>query len=126
MGTTNESKKCVLVVDDSPFTLRTVKNILDSFYDVEIATSADQAMMIISRRTPDLMLVDYEMPKCNGKEFFQKVRMMPKLVDVPVIFLTAVADASVVKDILQMRPQGYMLKPIDSDKLLMTVMEQIG
>lgn len=110
--------KRVLVVDDSPILLRSVKNMLSPYYEVDMATSADQAMVNIVNRRPDLILLDYDMPGCNGKGMLQRLRQKPETSSIPVIFLTAVDNAEQVKEILMMQPQGYLLKPPTVEKLL--------
>lgn len=115
------SNKTILVVDDSAIFLRTVKNMLSSYYDVEMALSADAAMAAISEKKPDLILLDYDMPICNGKGMLQRLRHRNDTKDIPVIFLTAIDKAEQVKEILLMQPQGYLLKPVDPNKLLSTV-----
>ncbi len=115
------SNKKILVVDDSAIFLRTVKNMLSSYYDVDMALSADQAMAAINEKKPDLILLDYDMPICSGKTMLQRLRNRSDTKDIPVIFLTALDKRSQVKEILMMQPQGYLLKPVEPDKLLAAV-----
>ncbi|MBO5373052.1 MAG: response regulator [Lachnospiraceae bacterium] len=119
------NKKRILVVDDSPILLRSVKNMLDSYYEVDMATSVDQAMVVIGGKRPDLILLDYDMPICNGKVMLQRLRNKPETKDIPVIFLTAVDNSTEVREVLQMHPQGYLLKPPEIEKLLDAVQRQL-
>jgi len=113
-----EEKKHLIVVDDNPVVLRSMKKILDPYYSVSVATSGAQAMTAIGRKRPDLIILDYEMPVCNGKQTFEMIRTDKELQDIPVIFLTGVADKSHIEAVLRLKPAGYFLKPVPEKKLL--------
>ena len=122
IGVEDEEKmKRILIVDDSPVTLRSVKAMLDKTYLVSVATSGEQALKSINREQPDLILLDYEMPGWDGRETFEKIREDELLCDIPVIFLTGVADKEHIAAVLGMNPQGYLLKPVEKEKLLMAI-----
>ena len=58
------------------------------------------------------------MPVCDGKQTLEMIRDLKDMQDIPVIFLTGVADKEVVRECLKLNPQGYILKPVAKDKLL--------
>ncbi len=101
----------VLVIDDNIILLRTVKDMLGSAYNVSIATSGAQAFESIALKKPDVILLDYEMPELNGEEIIKMLRDDKQTVDIPVIFLTSSASREVVKKLIMLDPDGYMLKP---------------
>lgn len=111
-------KKNVLVVDDSPVMLREIKAMLSEDFDVTVATSGLQAMTSIGKRRPDLIILDYEMPVCDGQQTLEMIRSDEDLADMPVIFLTGVNDKKHLENVLKLKPAGYLLKPADKDKLL--------
>lgn len=111
-------KKRVLVVDDNGTTLRTMKAMLEDNYEVAIAISGAQAMTSIGRKRPDLILLDYEMPICDGKMTLEMIRAEEELKDIPVIFLTAVNDRANIEAVLKLKPAGYFLKPAVKDQLI--------
>lgn len=121
---TNE-KKCILAIDDNAFQLRMLNELLKDTYHVEMATSVLKASAIIGKRVPDLILLDYEMPICDGKVAFQMLKESEEAKDVPVIFLTGVRDAAHINDILALRPAGYILKPAKSEMLLEEIAKHI-
>ena len=82
-----------------------------------MATSGVQAMSVIGRQHPDLILLDYAMPVYNGKKIFEVLKMSDETKDIPVIFLTGVSEHSKVEEIIELKPEGYLLKPPDRDKL---------
>lgn len=115
------SKKKILIVDDTPLMLRTLKKMLDNRYDVVLATSGKQALHAIPTEEPDLVLLDYEMPEMNGKEVFETMLADEDMKYIPVVFLTSVSNRKTVFSILQSKPAGYILKPADQENVLNTV-----
>lgn len=113
----DERKRHILVVDDDVRILRFLKAYLRE-YDVATAVNGSQAMRFLEKRTTDLILLDYEMPVENGPEVLKKLRANERTKDIPVVFLTGVADSDKIQEVLLMKPQGYLLKPINRVKLM--------
>lgn len=111
----------ILIVDDSAVTLRSVKSLLDKEYRVSVATSGEMAIKTMKRNPPDLVLLDYEMPVCDGKQTFEMIRADEEIKDIPVVFLTSVADKKHIAAVLQLNPAGYLLKPPDREVLKETI-----
>lgn len=116
-----EVKKRILVVDDSGILLRSVKTMLADQYEVAVATDGKKAIERAKRRKPDLILLDYEMPIMDGKETLEELRKDEELKDIPVIFLTSVADRDSIAPVLKLKPEGYLLKPIDQKRMFETI-----
>lgn len=119
--TEETTRKSILIVDDSAVTLRSVKALLDKEYNISVATSGERALKEMKKNPPDLVLLDYEMPVCDGKETFELIRKDEELKDIPVVFLTAVADKMHIAAVLQLNPAGYLLKPPDKEVLRNTI-----
>lgn len=117
----NSRKKRILVVDDNGTALRTIKAMLEEEYEVAVAISGAQAMTSIGKKRPDLILLDYEMPVCDGKMTLEMIRADEELKDIPVVFLTAINDRANIEAVLKLKPAGYFLKPPVKDKLLMEI-----
>lgn len=113
--------KTILVVDDNATTLRGLKNVLDPYYDVILANSGMRAIAAIAKKRPDLILLDYEMPVCDGKQTFEMIKADDEIKDIPVVFLTGVNDKAHITEVLKLIPAGYMLKPYEPEKLLSTI-----
>lgn len=114
----NTGKKRILVVDDNGTALRTMKAMLEDQYEVALAISGSQAMTSIGKKRPDLILLDYEMPVCDGKMTLEMIRADEDLKDLPVVFLTAVNNRENIEAVLKLKPAGYFLKPPVKDRLL--------
>ncbi len=115
---TGTDKKRILVVDDNGTTLRTMKAMLEKYYEVTVAISGAQAMTSIGKKRPDLILLDYEMPVCDGRMTLEMIRADNDMKDIPVIFLTSVNDRDNIEAVLRLKPAGYFLKPPIKDRLL--------
>ena len=113
-----KKKKKVLLVDDNPSVLRSVRAMLASTYKVMLANSGAQAMTSIGREKPDLILLDYEMPVCDGKQTLEMIRADEEIADIPVIFLTGVNDREHIEAVLKLKPSGYVLKPPVKERLM--------
>ena len=116
-----ESKKHILVVDDSGTMLRTIRDWLSKKYKVSIVNSAANAISFLATNHPDLILLDYEMPVCSGPQMLKMIRSEIRTKKMPVIFLTAKSDRESVESVLDLKPDGYLLKSMSSDKLIAAI-----
>lgn len=105
-------KKKVLVVDDSDFMLKTLQELLEKDYEITLAKSGLSAIRSIILDRPDLILLDYEMPVCNGSQVLEMIRSEEDFADIPVIFLTSRVDKESVKKVIELRPEGYLSKSL--------------
>ena len=120
------ARKHILVVDDNAMMLKMLKEHLHDKYDVATAASGKVALKFLERKTTDLILLDYEMPEESGPDVLEKLRASELTRDIPVVFLTGVTDTNKVKEVLSLKPQSYLLKPVDRDRLLDTIAKTIG
>lgn len=111
-------KKHIIVVDDNPVLLRNMRNMLQDKYRVTLATSAAQCMKAMGQDKPDLIILDYEMPVVDGKQTLEMIRAEEDCKDVPVIFLTGIADKEHVDAVLDLKPAGYFVKPPMQTKII--------
>lgn len=118
-----DGRKKVLVVDDNATTLRSIKGMLEGKYNVTLANSGMKAMTSIGKNRPDAILLDYEMPVCDGRQTLEMIRADEDLTTIPVIFLTGVNDRSHIQAVLKLKPAGYLLKPAVPEKLIATIEE---
>lgn len=111
-------RKHILVIDDNPMMLKILKQHLHDNYDVATAPSGEIGLKFLSTKTTDLILLDFEMPGMNGPQVMKYLKASPKTRDIPVVFLTGTKDKEKVQQALLTKPQGYLLKPIDKEKLI--------
>ena len=116
----------VMIIDDAPCMLKAINEHLGGEYEVATAISGKVAFKYLKKKTVDLILLDYEMPEENGPAVLAKLRANPQTANIPVLFLTGINDASKIQKALSLKPNGYLLKPVDHDTLLAKVHEVLG
>lgn len=116
-----ETRKKILVVDDSGAMLRNVKGWLEDHYQVILANSGAMAIKYLATDRPDLVLLDYEMPIVDGRQVLEMIRAEKDFADIPVIFLTSKGDKESVLQVMSLRPEGYLLKTLEPAKIIQAV-----
>lgn len=116
-----KKKRKILVVDDSGVMLHSIKAWLGKDYHITLANSGLTAIKYMTLNRPDLILLDYEMPICDGRQTLEMIRAEDGLSDIPVIFLTGKGDKESVMKVMSLKPEGYLLKtmkPMDIKKYI--------
>lgn len=121
-----KKRRHILVVDDDPRMLKVIRAYLRDEYDVASAVNGKLALKFLEKKKTDLILLDYEMPGLKGPEVFKTLKRDPQLSNIPVVFLTGVGELSKVQEVLEMKPQGYLLKPVDRAKLRTCIESLLG
>ena len=101
----------ILVVDDDLMSLEMLMTILSEEYAVLSATNGKEALELISRTVPDLILLDVVMPEMDGYELFQQIRQLPGLEELPMLFLTCMDEDACESRGLEMGAGDYITKP---------------
>lgn len=121
MKSTEEIRKRILVVDDNGENIRVIGSILrQNGYNVGYAIDGQQALDILNENKEefDLMLLDVNMPGINGFEVCQKIRLIERFNELPVIFLTANTEREQIIEGFRSGGQDYVTKPFHADELL--------
>ncbi len=119
----DESVRKILVVDDSGSMLRSVKEWLGDRYKVNLANSAAMAIKYMSLSRPDLILLDYAMPVCDGKQVLEMIRAEMEFADIPVMFLTNKGDKESFMEVQRFNPEGYLLKEMGTEQIIKAIDE---
>lgn len=114
-------KKKILVVDDSGAMLRNVKGWLEDKYQVILANSGAMAIKYLATNRPDLVLLDYEMPVVDGRQVLEMIRTETEFCDVPVIFLTSKNDKESIMKVMELKPEGYLLKSMEPTQIMQEI-----
>lgn len=123
---TPPARKHILIVDDDSSVLKLIKGYLAERYDVATAINGKVAMKFLETKRTDMVLLDYEMPEENGAAVLSKIRENDRTKDLPVVFLTGVTERGKIQEVLALKIQGYLLKPLDMEKLSSTVKGVLG
>ncbi len=110
-------KKHILVVDDDRNMLKLLKNALEDKYEVTTTLNGLLIDKVLASKNVDLIILDYEMPIMTGADIYRKLKFNNEYSKIPVCFLTGVSERSKVEEIMALKPDGYLLKPIDMDML---------
>ncbi len=114
-----KARRKILIVDDSITIRQRIKRLLAEDYDVSEVSSGVSAIRSITLDRPDLVLLDYEMPICDGLHVLEMLHSEKEFADIPVIFLTCIDDKESVNKVLSLKADGYLLKylsPVDIKK----------
>ncbi|MCR5421581.1 MAG: response regulator [Lachnospiraceae bacterium] len=114
----NRENKSILVVDDDPSYVQIVREWLKDDYQVFCVTSGMQAISFLMKRSVDLILLDYEMPITTGPQVFRMLRSEEDTSGMPIVFLTGIGDVESVKEVIKLKPDGYILKSTTKPDLL--------
>jgi len=116
------SRASILIVDDSTTNIRVVSNIVKHLnYKIHIAKSGIQALNLLSKLNPDIILMDIQMPNMNGFECCERVTSILSPLSVPVIFLSGSNDENDKRKAKAAGGTAYITKPIDAEELVETI-----
>ncbi|WP_166425612.1 two-component system response regulator [Paraglaciecola sp. 20A4] len=102
----------ILVVDDEPANLRVLKKILGELYRLTFAKSGEEALRLVAREQPDLILLDVMMPSMTGFEVCQALKSNPLSKRIPVMFVTALNDEVDEAKGFEVGAVDYITKPV--------------
>jgi len=116
----------ILIVDDVNENLHVLMNVLRDSYAIVAATNGEKALELAQREPlPDLILLDIKMPGMDGYSVLSHLKANPLTADIPVIFVTALADAADEVRGLTLGIADYITKPVNPDLLRMRVRTQL-
>jgi len=114
-----QSTQRILIVDDTLKNIQVIGTILrEKGYLISVASSGKQAIEVLNKIIPDLVLLDILMPDMNGFETCTLIKQNPLAKDIPVIFLSALTDTADKIQGFSVGAVDYVTKPIQSDELL--------
>ena len=118
----------ILVVEDNLTNqLLTTSVLMRDGFETEVADCAEDALELLKRRRPDLILMDVQLPGMDGLTFTRTLRSVPEAAGIPVVALTSHAMLGDRETALAAGCVGYMSKPIDTRTLsedLRAILEQ--
>jgi PAS domain S-box-containing protein len=107
----------LLLVDDDPSAIQVMSRMLAQFRDQRFATSGEVALQLARESTPDLILMDIEMPGMTGIEVFEQMKADPVLARVPVIFATSHDSTALQVIALRKGAADFVTKPLVATQL---------
>ena len=119
--------KDILIVDDMPDNLRLLSTMLTCYgYQVRKAINGQLALQGAEISPPDLILLDINMPKMNGYQVCEKLKLSEKTKDIPVIFISALDDVMEKVKAFEVGGVDYITKPFQIEEVLARVQNQLS
>ena len=119
------NNKEILIAEDSPTQATQIKHLLESHhYKVSVAQNGKQAMDLIKKQKPSIVISDIMMPEMNGYELCKKIKFNKNTEDIPVILLTILSDPEEIIEGITCGADSFISKPYN-EKYLLSHIEQI-
>ena len=115
------ARPTVLIVDDAPENLMVMESILAKYYSLKLFNDAREALDYAFANPPDLILLDIMMPKIDGFETCRRLKADPKLVDIPIIFITSKNEDEYEQMGFSVGASDFIHKPINAPILIARV-----
>ncbi|WP_158021869.1 response regulator transcription factor [Flammeovirga pacifica] len=117
----------VLVIDDEKNLLDSIVDLLEiNDFNVLSAQSGHEALDLLKKEMPDIILCDIMMPAMNGYLFLKELRKNPLAVGVPFIFLSAKSDRNDIRKGMNLMADDYITKPFTQKELLDSIKARIS
>jgi CheY-like chemotaxis protein len=112
----------ILIVDDNPVNLKLVRVLLArEGYDIRVATDAEEAIEILENFSPELILMDIQLPGIDGLELTRRLKSDPATKHISILALTAYAMKGDHQKVIDAGCDGYIPKPVDTRTLPATI-----
>ena len=120
MSAEKQTSRKILVVDDDQDFRWTMSNVLQAAgYGVIQAQDGKEAMSLLEKNIPDMVLLDYRMPGQNGLDVARDMKQ--RIPAVPIVIITAYAEVASAVEFLKMGVYDYVTKPVDNNDLVFTI-----
>lgn len=114
----------ILIVDDDPSVLRFLERFLTKkSYEVSIAGNGTEAIEIIKKELPQVVLLDIKMPMMSGIEVLKEIKKISPMIG--VIMITAVQEEETAQEAMKLGADDYICKPFDLEYLENSVLAKI-
>lgn len=123
-GTNDQSRKAgIMIIDDESYNVLVVRKFLQhaGYENFVTTTESPQAVDLMKRDLPDIVLLDIMMPEVSGIDILRVMKITPELSTIPVIILTASPDPAVKTQALELGATDFLAKPVDPSELVLRV-----
>jgi CheY-like chemotaxis protein len=120
-----DRNQTILIVDDEPGNIEILSESLSSSYEILFATSGKEALQIVKRQMPDMIILDIIMPVMSGYEVLQNLKLDQSFKEIPVIFITALTQEDQETRGLTLGAMDYISKPFNTAIVKLRVKTQM-
>jgi len=121
----SHNKPIILAVDDNPSELKSIYHFLESRYNIFTLPEPENITNLLEMITPDLFLLDCQMPLINGFELVPIIRKIPCYEETPIIFVTSSGTIDNISVAMHLGAADFIVKPIDREILLEKVSQHL-
>ena len=119
-----EELKKVLVVDDDPYILMSLEFLMKkSGYDVMVARNGTEALVLVDKQLPDIVLLDIMMPDVDGYQICKHIKKLDKLKHTKVVFMSAKTKETDIQKGYDLGASLYIIKPFSTRELVKKIKE---
>ena len=119
-----EELKKVLVVDDDPYILMSLEFLMKkSGYDVMVARNGTEALELVDKQLPDIVLLDIMMPDVDGYQICKHIKKLDKLKHTKVVFMSAKTKETDIQKGYDLGASLYIIKPFSTRELVKKIKE---
>ncbi len=122
----NSKKHKVFIADDEEINLKYFNRFLSTEYEVSVTLSCLDGLELVKSFNPDIILLDVHMPGINGFDFCTKLKLDKRTKDIPVIFVSSLADPQHIKTGLKVGAIDFISKPINKTETLARIKTHIA
>jgi CheY-like chemotaxis protein len=123
----NNDNQCILVVDDEELNIQLLSCYFKGAnYELIIARTGKEALDIMQKSHPDLVLLDIQMPGLNGIEVLRVAKSIGSIKDIPIIMLTASCKTDYMTKSLELGATAFFTRPINFEILMDEISKAIG
>jgi CheY-like chemotaxis protein len=116
----------ILIVEDNPANMRLIKMVLrDKGYNLLEATDGEEALAIAMKESPDLIVMDIQLPKMDGLEVTRRLRQASRFSQVPIIALTASTMEGDREKVMAAGCDEHVSKPVNTRRFPLLVAEML-
>lgn len=119
-------KKKIMVIDDEPFISMMIEDKFKDIFEIISIRDSSVALSAIKKERPDLIILDWMMPRLSGLDILKAIKAEPDLKDIPVFMLTAKGQEDDELAGIKYGAERYITKPFSPRQILELVIERIG
>ena len=113
-----KDKPTILMIDDDMSFLKQMNNLIKEHYNVIMINSAKLAISYMSSHTPDVIILDYQMPLYNGANMLNIFQRSNRQRNIPVIILSGTLNRKALENCFPYNPFAFLAKPVEKELLI--------
>lgn len=122
----SENRKTLLLIDDDMSYLKHLNNLLQDSYNIIMINSAKLALNYLLKHTPDVIILDYQMPLYNGANVMNMIQRNFLGKQIPIILLSGTLNREILQECYTYNPAAYLAKPVTKEVLVENIEQALA